>query len=99
MGWDWDGFDWDEGNSTKNWDKHQVTKSECEEAFFNRPIVLLESHQMDLKEPRYVLLSQSNQNRLLTIVFTKRLTKVRVISARDMSKKERRLYVETHSQI
>lgn len=87
-----DGFDWDAGNLTKNWDSHQVTSLECEEAFFNVPLLLFDDHSHSLGEARFYILGRTNNKRLLFIAFTVRETKIRVISARPMSRKERRIY-------
>jgi uncharacterized protein len=88
-----EGFDWDEGNLKKNWEGHQVTVAECEQAFFNRPLVV-EDAAYSAKEARYYALSHSDAGRLLFLVFTIRKHRIRVISARDMSRKERRIYHE-----
>jgi len=45
-------------------------------------------------EPRYTALGKTNGKRLLTIIFTVRNEKIRVISTRDMHKKERKFYNE-----
>jgi hypothetical protein len=90
------GFQWDEGNADKNWTLHQVSRSEAEETFFNRPILVAPDAKQ--KEPRYAALGKTNGDRRLTIVFTVRGTLVRVISARDMSRRERRIYEEATSQ-
>ncbi|NQU63235.1 MAG: BrnT family toxin [SAR324 cluster bacterium] len=92
-----DGFEWDQGNSTKNWEKHGVSQSECEQAFFNSPVAILPS-STGSGESRLVLLSKSNKGCLLTIIFTIRKTKIRVISARGMSKKERSIYDKENSK-
>jgi len=88
-----DGFDWDGGNKDKNWIKHSVTNTEAEQVFFNEPLLVEISnrHQID-EEKRFFSLGHTNQNRYLGIAFTIRETKIRVISARDMSKKERLSY-------
>ena len=89
-----EGFEWDEGNLKKNWDRHQVTGAECEQAFFNRPLVVAEDADHSAKEARYYALSHSDTGRLLFLVFTIRKHRIRVISARDMSRKERKIYHE-----
>lgn len=89
-----DGFDWDKGNITKNWEKHKVSYIECEEVFFNQPILAQENEIHSKSEPRYYVLGRTNDGRHLFIVFTIRQKKIRVISAREMSKKERRVYRE-----
>ena len=86
------GFDWDEGNKLKNWEKHQVDFRECEEVFFNQPLLISEDMKHSSHEKRYYVLGRSDANRLLFLVFTLRNNKIRVISARDQSKKERMIY-------
>lgn len=86
------GFDWDAGNATKNWDKHEVFQSECEQVFFNRPLLVKHDAQHSQTERRYFALGRTDQNRLLFVAFTVRERHVRVISARDMTLMERRRY-------
>jgi|SRR3989304_3231979 uncharacterized DUF497 family protein len=86
------GFEWDEGNITKNWEKHDVTHIECEEVFFNNPLVVKKDEPHSIAEPRYYVLGKTNSRRLLFLVFTARGNKIRIISARDMNKKERKTY-------
>lgn len=92
-----DKFEWDDGNRTKNWVKHQVSTTECEEVFFNLPLLLADDSQHSQVEKRYYVLGQTNSGRQLFIAFTVRANKVRVISARDMNRKERQKYAETNS--
>lgn len=87
-----EGFQWDLGNSGKSLELHQVTQGEAEEAFFNRPVVVVDDTRHSVNEPRFALHSVTNAGRALTIIFTTRGALVRVISARDMSRKERREY-------
>src|ERR1700694_4111880 len=86
------GFDWDTGNKQKNWEKHQVDYTECEQVFFNKPLLLSEDPQHSVQEKRYYVLGRSDMHRPLFIVFTIRGNKIRVISARDQNKKERKIY-------
>ena len=88
------GFDWDEGNSVKNLASHDVSDAEAEQVFFNRPRILRPDSEHSAVEPRYYLLGQTDAGRLLFVAFTVRGDRVRVISARDMTKKERRKYGE-----
>jgi len=88
------GFNWDDGNSEKNWILHQVSKNECEQVFFNAPIVVGDDVLHSQSEKRWFLLGKTDKNRLLFLVFTVRENLIRIISARDMSKKERRIYYE-----
>lgn len=90
-----EGFDWDSGNSEKNWNKHRVTNTEIEEVFLNYPRYVYRGRQESQEnEKRYYLLGRTNGGRRLFVVFTVRESFIRVISARDMSKKERRRYEE-----
>ncbi len=86
------GFDWDAGNIDKNWKLHNVARGEIEQTFFNRPILLAADEEHSQREARHAALGQTNSGRLLALVFTVRGTLIRVISARDMSRRERRIY-------
>ncbi len=86
------GFQCDEGNAEKNWEKHRVTRFECEQLFFNLPFLVFKDEAHSQVEGRYYALGQTNRNRELFIVFTVRDARIRVISARDMSRRERRYY-------
>ncbi len=89
-----EGFDWDQGNISKNWEKHKVTPSQCEELFFNRPLVVQAVERHSGSEDRYFALGKTDADRCFFIVFTLREEKIRVISARDMSRQERKVYHE-----
>jgi len=90
-----DGFDWDDANRDKNWVKHGVAVGECEEVFFNLPLILQADRPHSQNEERYYILGQTNAGRYLFIAFSLRQNKIRVISARDMSKKERIAYAKS----
>lgn len=92
-----DGFQWDSGNISKSMDRHRVTSLECEEVFFNSPLLSGEDEKHSASENRHYVLGTTDRNRLLFIVFTLRGSKIRVISARDMNRKERKIY-ETHTE-
>lgn len=85
-------FEWDKGNSSKNLTKHNVPNKEAEEIFNNDPKFIVEDEKHSKVEKRYMVWGITNGNRRLTIFFTIRKTKVRIISARDMHRKERRQY-------
>lgn len=89
------GFDWDEGNLEKNWERHRVPFWEAEEVFFNEPLVVLPDRKHSGSEPRYVALGQTDSGRRLFLSFTVRGSLVRVISARDMTRKELRTYEQS----
>ena len=88
------GFDWDEGNSAKTWRRHGLTQAEAEQVFLNRPLVVGDAPKHTAKETRQFVLGRSDQGRQLTVVFTFRGSLLRVISARPMSRKERRIYAQ-----
>jgi hypothetical protein len=87
-----DGFEWDEGNRDKNRLKHKVSNSECEELFFNEPLIILDDVAHSQDEARYAAYGVTNDGRRLHIIFTIRDGRHRVISARDMHRKERKFY-------
>jgi hypothetical protein len=88
------GFEWDDGNARKSADKHDVSQSEAEQTFFNAPLLLLEDKKHSKQESRYHALGKTDAARVLHITFTLREddTLIRVISSRDMHKKERAIY-------
>ncbi len=86
------GFEWDEGNLLKNWEKHRFSASECEQVFFNQPLVTADDERHSGQEPRLYGLGQTDAGRRLFVVFTVRGSLIRVISARDMNRREKREY-------
>ncbi len=87
-----EGFDWDEGNRDKNWVSHQVRAVECEMVFFNQPLVVIDDIKHSGAESRFYAFGKTDLDRLLLVVFCIRKRKIRVISARDMSRKEKKYY-------
>lgn len=90
------GFDWDDGNARKN-EKHGVSTAESEQVFFNAPLLVLADMKHSGSESRFHALGQTDEGRLLHITFTLRDAdeKIRVISAREMHRKERDIYEQT----
>ncbi len=90
------GFNWDEGNACKN-DKHGVSMAEAEQVFFNEPLLVIDDTKHSTGEGRFHALGKSNEDRLLHITFTLRHAgeSIRVISARDMHRKERKIYEQS----
>lgn len=86
------GFQWDEGNSEKNWRRHRVTQAEAEQVFFNRPVLVSGDPKHSAAEVRYFALGRTDAGRELAIAFTIRGSLLRVISARRMNRRERRVY-------
>jgi len=62
--------------------------------FFNQPLLVDEDYKHSKEEPRFFVLGKTDLERELLIVFTVRNNKIRVISVRDMSRKERKVYEE-----
>lgn len=89
------GFDWDDGNLEKNWERHRVPFWEAEEIFFNEPLVIKADKEHSKQEARYLALGQTDSGRLLFVAFTIRRSLIRVISARDMTRKEVQTYEQT----
>ena len=89
-----EGFDWDEGNRRKSAAKHGVTQAEAEQIFFNEPLVVSTDVRHGVPEARFHALGKTDVGRWLHVTFTlrERETKIRVISARDMHRKERGRY-------
>jgi uncharacterized protein len=91
-----EGFDWDTGNARKSEETHGVSQTEAEQVFFHTPLVLASDPKHSQSEPRFHALGKTNSGRLLHISFTLRFDgrKIRIISARDMHRKERIVYEE-----
>ena len=91
-----EGFQWDEGNAAKNWTSHQVSQTEAEQVFVNRPVVVTAATTVGT-EVRYFAFGLTDAGRELASVFTLRGSFLRVISARPMSRREKRDYAQTIS--
>jgi uncharacterized DUF497 family protein len=90
-----DGFEWDEGNSNKSRRKHGVSISDCEQVFYNTPIVFLDDLRHSITEERRIALGRTDSQKLLFVAFTVRNNRIRVISARTANRKERAFYEES----
>ena len=89
---DFEGFDWSDGNAEKNWERHRVMPLEAEQVFFNSPLLAQADKAHSAQERRFFVLGQTDEGRELFVAFTLRVKRIRVISARDMSRQERRMY-------
>ncbi|OGG13545.1 hypothetical protein A2773_05950 [Candidatus Gottesmanbacteria bacterium RIFCSPHIGHO2_01_FULL_39_10] len=87
-------FEWDEGNISKN-KKHKVEDKEAEEVFLDEGKVIFKDKLHSQKEERFIILGKTKKDRLLYVAFSKREKKIRIISARDINKKEVSIYEET----
>ena len=88
------GFQWDRGNIDKNLIKHNVENWECEQVFFNRPLLVLYDPKHSVSEKRWAAFGKTDTDRFLVVIFTKRNNLIRIISSRDMNKRERKFYDE-----
>lgn len=95
------GFDWDSGNSSKSVEKHSVSQFETEQVFFNQPLLVLADVKHSQHESRFHALGHTDEARLLHVTFTLRGRGklIRVISARDMHRKEKVVYEQKDSDI
>jgi len=86
------GFDWDDANAHKNWERHRVAAEEAEDIFFHEPFVVRSDLRHSTSEKRYYALGRTGAGRRLFVVFTVRRRLIRVISARDMNRNETETY-------
>jgi hypothetical protein len=86
------GFDWDDANTHKNWERHRVVPEEAEDVFFHEPLVVRGDPRHSNREKRYYALGRTSAGRRLFVVFTVRRKLIRVISARDMNRNETETY-------
>jgi uncharacterized DUF497 family protein len=88
------GFDWDHGNARKSAEKHGVSQAEAEQVFMNEPLLLSEDRRHSVAERRFHALGRTSDGRRLNVTFTLRgeNSLIRVVSARDMNRKERKHY-------
>ena len=92
------GFQWDEGNRDKNERHHGVSWVECEQVFFSEPLVAATDQRHSQLEVRYYVLGSTRDGRLLFVACTVRAQLIRVISARPMSRRERRIYAQAEKE-
>ena len=86
------GFDWNDGNRNKSQAKHKVSTGEAEQLFFNEPLVVIDDAKHSKTEKRFAAFGVTNAGRRLVAIYTIRGDKIRIISTRDMHKKERAFY-------
>jgi len=89
------GFEWDRSNIEKNWLRHKVSPAECEQVFFNQPLIILSDPKHSISEKRFAAFGCTDDGRFLVVIFTKRGKLLRVISARNMNRRERKFYEES----
>ena len=87
-------FQWDKGNIDKNLIRHNVENWECEQVFFNRPLLVIDNSKHSTSEKRWAALGKTDADRFLVVIFTRRNNSIRIISAMDMNQRERKFYGE-----
>lgn len=87
-------FEWDNGNLHKSRNKHGVLPQEAEEIFYHEPLIIYEDIRHSAQEQRYFVLGKTQADRCLSVVFTMRKQHIRIISARPMDRRERKMYEE-----
>jgi uncharacterized DUF497 family protein len=92
------GFEGDAGNAPKLWDRHHVTSGECEQVFFGEPLLIAPDARHSQRERRWAAWGRTTEGRALAVVFTLREERIRPLSARDMNRKERRLYEQVEAE-
>ena len=94
-----EGFEWDDGNRRKSEEKHGVTQADAEQVFFNRPLLVSDDEGHSSDEQRFHAFGHTDAGRRLHVSFTLRhdRKRIRVISARDMNRKERAFYEQDRS--
>ena len=85
-------FQWDDDNTPKNWEQHRVTPEEAEDVFFNDPLLDRSDVRHSKGERRYYALGRTGTGRGLFVAFAIRRSLLRVISVRDMNRRERQVY-------
>ena len=86
------GFEWDGANTHKNWELHQVTPEEAEDVFFSDPLVVRGDVRHSPREQRYYALGRTRRGRRVFVAFTIHRDLIRVISVRDMNRREQDFY-------
>ena len=85
-------FEWDPNKAKANFFKHGVTYEESATVFSDYYSLTIDDPHHSLREKRNITLGLSVNNRLLVVVHTDRGGRIRIISARPASRKERRQY-------
>ena len=92
------GFEWDEANITKKWERHHVAPEEAEDIFFHEPLIVRSDVRHAKREKRYYTLGQTSQGRQLFVAMAIRRKLLRVISVRDMNRNEAEMYAKTEKK-
>jgi uncharacterized DUF497 family protein len=89
-------FVWDARKATRNMERHQVSFEEAATVFDDPLFITFFDDEHSLDEERYITLGLSNRGRLLMLAHTEREGRIRIISAREATKKEEKFYAEAN---
>jgi uncharacterized DUF497 family protein len=87
-------FEWDPAKAAANSGKHGVTFTEASTVFADPLAVTIADPRHSHEEPRFVIFGMSKRGRILAVLHTERGERVRLISARLASRRERSVYEE-----
>ena len=88
-------FEWDGKKARRNLKKHKVSFEEAVTVFGDPLSLTIEDPLHSEDKERFVIIGESNQQRLLVVVHTERGDKIRIINARQATSHERRDYEES----
>lgn len=87
-------FEWDQNKASFNISKHGISFDEAKSVFDDPLYIDFFDPDHSIDEHRYIILGRSLNKRLLLVAYTEREDIIRIISARETSRKERRDYEE-----
>ena len=87
-------FEWNTEKAEANQKKHEVSFDEAKTVFDDPLFVIFADPDHSVEENRFIIIGESDQNRLLVVSYTERPPKTRLISARKATPSERKTYEE-----
>jgi len=87
-------FEWDPQKAAKNLRKHKVAFTEAATVFSDPLSATVPDPDQTAEEDRYIIVGMSNRFRLLMVAFAERGDRIRIISARELTRAERKAYEE-----
>jgi uncharacterized DUF497 family protein len=88
------GFEWDPNKAARNLERHRVSFEEAATVFDDPMFITLVDEDHSTDEERYITIGLSNQGRVLLLAHTDRKGQIRIISAREATRKEKQYYAE-----
>ena len=90
------GFEWDANKANKNVEKHHVSFEEAATVFDDPMFITFIDDEHSIDEERYITIGLSNRGRLLILAHADRQDRIRIISARQATKKEEQFYAKAN---